>query len=808
MSVVPELRSGILSLFAKRARSSEDWRNYGKLPALQFLPSFVRSTTYNGSMIQSVRSQRACFGLTDMLHRLKLVSLVLAAVQLVKADLTVYQDGALASGWENWSWSSTLDFAATDIFEGLSSVSVTSEAWAALSVKLEGTFSQYAGLRFDIAGAQPDIQIYFTQTATDTNSPNIALSAISKEVKADGFTSLLIDFNALPGTGAPLGNGTWDRISFQGGANGASYHLDNIVLVDSIVIEPKFLSAEPLANDIVAVTTVGAVDLNTISVKLNGKSVSIASKKTYSPPDTPSKTITYLTLASSLTSGPLVITAGDTVFNHTLPAVQHGSIVQSVKTPINPHIYGVNFPPNANYINHLGVTLSRWGGNAVTAYNPFGDFTNAGNDWYFENRVAENGNADDWVAWVQGAGSSSLLTVPALDWVSKDATSYSYPRTVYPDQQNFDPYNSDAGNGMFPNGTAVPPTDPTRAYSPWNTTLAKKWLSGLKNKPTLVAIDNEIEIASSTHRDMHPDPVSYDEELKRVIDFATVAKDAIPGVKVAAPSTCSWWFYWTSVIGWDDTAAHYNIDFLPWFLQEMAKHDKSTGKRLLDYLDIHYYFQADTSANDAAAKALRLRATRSLWDKSYVDESWIGSDPQNHQWDPTSVQLIPRMKTLIDQNYPGTKLSISEWSSTNDQDITGGLVTADALGIFGKYAVDAATYWVTPDEMGPVGLAYWLYRGYGTYFGSSSAQVNLATPNPDILGVYAGTDNGKLSLVIVNKSPSAPVTFNLANIPTGSYFLRHFGGGAGVAKWQTDITLKATNFLVVPPYTAVFLRQK
>ena len=37
------------------------------------------------------------------------------------------------------------------------------------------------------------------------------------------------------------------------------------------------------------------------------------------------------------------------------------------------------------------------------------------------------------------------------------------------------------------------------------------------------------------------------------------------------------------------------------------------GKRLLDYLDIHYYFAADTSANDAAAKALRLRMTRSLW---------------------------------------------------------------------------------------------------------------------------------------------------------------------------------------------------
>lgn len=99
-------------------------------------------------------------------------------------------------------------------------------------------------------------------------------------------------------------------------------------------------------------------------------------------------------------------------------------------------------------------------------------------------------------------------------------------------------------------------------------------------------------------------------------------------------------------------------------------------------------------------------------DTSYVDESWIGtSTPQNHQWNPTVVSLIPRFRTLIDINYPGTKLSISEWASSLDTDITGGLVTVDSLGIFGRYQLDSATYWVTPDELGPVGLAYWLYRG-------------------------------------------------------------------------------------------------
>jgi hypothetical protein len=80
-----------------------------------------------------------------------LLPLALFATRVFADDITVYNDAALAAGWENWSWSSDIDFAATDVFEGSSSISVNSEAWSALSVKLEGTFPNYQGLRFDIA---------------------------------------------------------------------------------------------------------------------------------------------------------------------------------------------------------------------------------------------------------------------------------------------------------------------------------------------------------------------------------------------------------------------------------------------------------------------------------------------------------------------------------------------------------------------------------------------------------------------------------------------------------------------------------
>ncbi|KAG8893066.1 hypothetical protein FRC01_013789, partial [Tulasnella sp. 417] len=74
------------------------------------------------------------------------------------ADLDVYVDGALASGWENWSWNTDINFAATDLYEGLSSLSVTSTAWAALSLKLEGLLNTYAGFSFDIAADPSTLQ--------------------------------------------------------------------------------------------------------------------------------------------------------------------------------------------------------------------------------------------------------------------------------------------------------------------------------------------------------------------------------------------------------------------------------------------------------------------------------------------------------------------------------------------------------------------------------------------------------------------------------------------------------------------------
>lgn len=63
--------------------------------------------------------------------------------------------------------------------------------------------------------------------------------------------------------------------------------------------------------------------------------------------------------------------------------------------------------------------------------------------------------------------------------------------------------------------------------------------------------------------------MGYDEELSRVVQFATAAKEALPDVLVVAPSTCSWWFCESNVMGtraFGDLKAHifYRLDECHW----------------------------------------------------------------------------------------------------------------------------------------------------------------------------------------------------------------------------------------------------
>src|ERR1700761_9590930 len=105
--------------------------------------------------------------------RSTLVAILLAIA--VKSDQDIYVDDALSNGWQNWGWSTVINWAATDLKEGTSSISAVSDAWAAVSLKDPDTCSSYAGLRFDIAADPTTLQLYFQGTTDNSQSANIPL---------------------------------------------------------------------------------------------------------------------------------------------------------------------------------------------------------------------------------------------------------------------------------------------------------------------------------------------------------------------------------------------------------------------------------------------------------------------------------------------------------------------------------------------------------------------------------------------------------------------------------------------------------
>ncbi len=90
------------------------------------------------------------------------------------------------------------------------------------------------------------------------------------------------------------------------------------------------------------------------------------------------------------------------------------------------------------------------------------------------------------------------------------------------------------------------------------------------------------------------------------------------------------------------------------------------------------------------------------------------------------------------------------------------MVYAEVLGIFGRERLDAATAWGGPTETQTAFAAFKLFRDYdgaGAGFGSTSIRATVTTGSGAT--AFAATDPGKLTVVLVNESPSTQQTFTV-----------------------------------------------
>ena len=495
--------------------------------------------------------------------------------------------------------------------------------------------------------------------------------------------------------------------------------------------------------------------------------------------------------------------------------------------PISPLIYGIAY----NFANDssgplrwtLGATGRRWGGNAASRYNwKLGNAWNTASDWFFQNvnyTGLPNYTYQHFLDDDLKHNVATALTVPTIGWVAKDTRSYSFPVDRFGAQKRVAPEEPNAGNGEDGNGKPIVPAAPSLTSVPAPPEFIGDWVKAIrahapagKRSVQMYILDNEPMLWDTTQRDVHPTPVGYDELLDRTISYAKAIKDADPRAIIAGPAAWGWPAYQYSAVdalqGFaiaPDRLRHANVPLIPWWLRRLHDYREKHGVNLVDVLDVHFYPQAEgigvgTKGDvDAATSARRIRSTRALWDPTYVDESWIKQP----------VMLLPRLQKWIDDNNPGMGISIGEWNFGAENDISGGLAAAEALGRFGNAGITSAFYWTSPPDGSP---AYWAFRAFRNYDTQGAHFLDtsvVASSNDKTASIFASrNDKGQLVLVALNLDPSveldADVKLQGCSAPASGRSFSYSGGLHGFEPGPSPLQGDAVHAALMPYSVNVF----
>ena len=236
-----------------------------------------------------------------------------------------------------------------------------------------------------------------------------------------------------------------------------------------------------------------------------------------------------------------------------------------------------------------------------------------------------------------------------------------------------------------------------------------------------------------------------------------------------------------------------------YYLQQMAAYDKAHGQRILDYFDEHYYPQFSNAAE-------QLASTRTLWDPTYNGGTWV------EQYDFNGpMQLIPRFRTWISTYYPGTLLSLSEYSIDSGQKlITDALAEMDVLGIFGREPLDFANMWTPPGPQDPIAYAFRMFRNYdgnGSQFGDTS--ISAASTDQGQLSIYAAqrSSDNAVTILAINKTTAAiSTTLAIANLSlpsTAQVYTYAQGNLTSIVKGSDATISNGSVSYTFPAYSAV-----
>jgi hypothetical protein len=482
----------------------------------------------------------------------------------------------------------------------------------------------------------------------------------------------------------------------------------------------------------------------------------------------------------------------------------------AARHPISPEIYGIaSYGLDATFAKEIQVPNVRWGGDGTTRYNWLVDSSNAGFDWYFmggngQTTPVPGASADLMVNTYKPA--NALITIPIIPFVNKlSAWNCSFPVSLYGAQQSTNPYvhpNGDnCGNSITSNGTQLTDNNVYANHIDNTTSLQQQWVQHLVSTFGNAAsggvkfyqLDNEPYGWSNTHRDVMPNGATYPTITQLGQQYAAAVKQADSTALVLGPSDFT-------LGGWiGNTGQQGGVFAGQYYLQQMAAYDKAHGQRILDYFDEHYYFDTSTPAK-------QLASTRTLWDPTYNGGTWV------EQYDFNGpMQLIPRFRGWISANYPGTLLSLSEYSIDSGQkSIVDAIAEMDVLGIFGREPLDFANMWSAPGAQDPIAFAFRMFRNYdgkGSQFGDTS--ISAVSTDQSQLSIYAAqrsSDNAATILVINKTTGSLSGALTLSNLtlpPTAQVYSYSQASLTSIAHPSDAMITGGSLSYTFPGYSAV-----
>ncbi len=486
-----------------------------------------------------------------------------------------------------------------------------------------------------------------------------------------------------------------------------------------------------------------------------------------------SKKITALAAALLTAALPCSSYASASIMVEIIPETSEVSISvdpNKDKIKISPYIFGMNVKGD---MSGISPTVIKQTGSELSTYNWETNYSNPGAEGFNANDVSliKNYPSSKWSSpalYTDSLYSRSLMdginvrlvTLQMMGYVAKDSMGI-----VSDDELSKNTRWCTVSFNKNDTYSNQPDTDDDVVY-------IDEYVSYLVNRYGLAAeggingyfLDTDPDLWASRFSVLGLDQITPDELINRSEQLSLAVKTIDNKAFVFGPSLSGLQgcINLNNPDAWDEKmhSGKEYFWFIDYYLSEMKRVSEENQIRLLDVLDIHYYTEAMTpvgtsvlTGDDPYCNAYRMQAVKTLWDPEFTENSITVL--YNKQFTP----LIPTLQASIRTNYPGTRLSFSEYDFGGGSNISGAIAQTDVLGTFAKENVYLAClspvlgdYKDYKFQKSAIRL-YTDYDGQGSSFGDTMVYAENNGDNTS--SVFAAIDEDKpekLRIILTNKN--------------------------------------------------------